>query len=304
MDHRKFLGLTQTLVLPYVGGLSVQAPDRPLRVAEPFDPGWWRFEVRGRNATPIERADPPALDDRPRLRGHLVGWWLFTSGKSVEHLLLPPEEEAAVLSPATGRHWHGDVSLFEDVLFEDTPEIEARRALEEGGSIADLRGLPPSLRAAWGFARLVAAAREAGATVSPRAALSALPSVADGSRAPWDVLSDLHRRVHTLGPQHWRTRSEAFTRARTRDDAQQRAAEALEAAGALLLASRHLGDTRFEVTFRFMGERFISVVDWQTLHVYDAGICLSGADELLGLDALPSVIREAIDNDALNITRR
>jgi hypothetical protein len=46
------------------------------------------------------------------------------------------------------------------------------------------------------------------------------------------------------------------------------------------------------------------VVDAITLHVYDSGVCLAGADELVTLDSLPGVIREAIEEDALVITRR
>ena len=64
------------------------------------------------------------------------------------------------------------------------------------------------------------------------------------------------------------------------------------------------GDRILEVVFRYCGEQFIASVDYETLHVYDSGICLSGADEALGLDALPSVIAEAIDHDLLHITRR
>jgi hypothetical protein len=301
IDHRKFLGRIQTLVLPYVGGPSVHAPDRRLRLAEPIEPGWWRFEVRGRNAAPLDRSEPPPLDDRPRMRGHLVGWWLFVSGSEVEHLLLPPDEEAPVLSPATGRRWHGGVPLFEEVSFEDEPETNARLALEQGRSIAGLRGMPPSLRAAWAYARLDIAARSLGVTLSPRVAMNVLPIVAEDSRDPLDLVVELQARRHTVQARY--VPYEPPERERTRDTAQQRAADVLEAADATLLSTRFLAEDQMEVTFRFMGQRFISVVDWRTLHVFDSGICLSGEDEMLGLDALPSVIREAIEEDALNITR-
>jgi hypothetical protein len=88
------------------------------------------------------------------------------------------------------------------------------------------------------------------------------------------------------------------------ENAADRAAASLEAAGAALSSSRMLEGGLIEVTFRFMGERFISVVDAITLQVADAGICLSGEDRLVTLDSLPSVIKEAIDTDQLNITRR
>ena len=82
-----------------------------------------------------------------------------------------------------------------------------------------------------------------------------------------------------------------------------RAADVLNAAGATFLDARHVRPF-MEITFRFMDERFICVIDPTSFQVMDAGICLSGHDRELGLDALPSVIREAIDCDHLNITRR
>jgi hypothetical protein len=52
-----------------------------------------------------------------------------------------------------------------------------------------------------------------------------------------------------------------------------------------------------------MDERFISIVDADSLQVVDAGVCLAGADSKVTLESLPSVIREAIDTDVLVITR-
>ncbi len=71
-----------------------------------------------------------------------------------------------------------------------------------------------------------------------------------------------------------------------------------------MLASRRLSQLQIEVTWEFMGERFISVIDAMTLQVYDSGVCLAGEDDLVTLDSLPGVIREAIDTGRLVITRR
>lgn len=56
--------------------------------------------------------------------------------------------------------------------------------------------------------------------------------------------------------------------------------------------------------YQFLGERFTSVVHPETLHVFEAGICFAGADEEVTLESLPSVIREAIEDGVLVITRR
>ncbi len=61
---------------------------------------------------------------------------------------------------------------------------------------------------------------------------------------------------------------------------------------------RRLGSERIEVTFDFMRERFISIVEADTLQVVDAGICLAGSDREVNLERLPSVIREAIEEIA------
>jgi hypothetical protein len=91
----------------------------------------------------------------------------------------------------------------------------------------------------------------------------------------------------------------------TLDNATERAEAALDGAEARMLATRRLGGgNHLEVAFQFMGERFLSVVDAISLQVIDSGICLDGEDELVTLDSLPGVIREAIDIGRLVITRR
>jgi hypothetical protein len=162
--------------------------------------------------------------------------------------------------------------------------------------------------------------------VSPREVENALLDVAERGAAAADELLnrlDAVRRTWTRA-QEERARAEAeratrevVARERTRRvealrrsgrralaDVAERAEEALAAAGARLSSSRSLGDDRLEVTFRFLGERFISVVDAATLQVLDSGICLSGSDREVTLESLPSVIREAIQTHRLVITRR
>ena len=94
-------------------------------------------------------------------------------------------------------------------------------------------------------------------------------------------------------------------RAHRTETAEDRADQALEKAGATFESARHLRQHQLEVIFSFMGERFISLVDEDTLQVLDSGICLGHppADEQLTLDSLPAVIKEAIDTDRLVILR-
>lgn len=302
VDYRKFLGGKSTKVLPYFGGPFVHDPDRRLRVNERVAVGWWEFEIQGRIATAVVPADARPLDRCKALRGHVVGDWLFVGGGSARRMLLMPDDEPPVLSPVTARVWHGDHPVFDTLEFEDEAEDAARSALLDGANIAWLRGASPSLRRAFGYARLQREAVERGLRVSAREVEALLHEVADGTRDPAQVLDALEARVYALDPGSAHRQRVALP-AGTMDDAPRRAAEVLAEAGAQMLDSRLAGERILEVVFRYRGEQFVAAVDWETLHVYDSGICLSGADEALGLDALPSVISEAIDGDLLHITR-
>ena len=79
----------------------------------------------------------------------------------------------------------------------------------------------------------------------------------------------------------------------------------MEAAGAQVRQIRKLGRNELEVIFSFMGDRFICVVRADTLQVIDSGICLGHPprDDLVTLESLPSVIKEAIDQGCLVVLR-
>jgi len=321
LDYRAFLptGAGDPVVLPYFGGTRVDAPARRLQVAPVPDielvPGWWAFRIEGRRARPIEPAAPVDLGDRPAVRGHWAGGWLFASGRECDRIALAPVEEPAPLARCTARRWHSGELLLETLDFEDDAEVEARRALEEERPIAGLRGVAPSLRAAFGFALAAAVGGRMDIPVSPREAAGRVHAIADGGRdAAVAMLEGLaaERRRHTAIANAERQRravvavaATARPRGRVRaGDPAERADAALEAAGARMLSCRRSGPGLLEVRFVCAGERFVAVVDPGSLQVFDAGICLAGADREVTLDSLPSVIREAIDTDRLSITRR
>ncbi|WP_223643051.1 hypothetical protein [Corallococcus sp. EGB] len=372
MDYRKLLGKVESAVLPYFGGGTVDAPSRRLRVPQPVAPGWWRFEVKGREATAREPASPEGLEALPRVRGHLWGTRLVRDGAVAEPLALMPDEEPPRLSPVTARRWHDGTLLFEGVEFEGDAEETARRALEEDRPLGDARGVGASLRAAFGFAVLEAASRGTGIPFAPVEARARVLDVAQegraeaerclralaeervrflrmqverearreaearawtdrdhGTEAVWRDAEgrevarplpgreraqreslhreearvwDAHASSRTSGAWNGRepTRQERW---RAESDVGARMERALEKAGARLLGHRRLGDGLLEVIYTFMGERFVTVVEAATLRVRDAGVCLAGADARVTLESLPSVLREAIDTDALVITR-
>jgi hypothetical protein len=325
MDYRKFLSKTESAVLPYLGGPRVDAETRRLRVVteNELEPGWWRFEITGREAKPVEPAGAPELSHLPKVRGHFAAGWLFESGKSAGHVELLGDEPA-VFSPLIARRWPSGDWIYEGIEFESEAEEEVRRALEDERGLGELKGVAASLRAAFGYAMMSAIARRQETRVSPLEMRADALAIAAGGRAAAAerlteiletrrlerVRQEAHAAAMQQAPAARRVAPQPSPNLRNRrrpeptvDDAHERAVLALDAAGAALLGSRMVRDYGLEVTFRFMGERFITVVDPLSFNVIDAGICLSGADRQLSLDSLPAVIREAIDTDVLHITR-
>lgn len=319
MDYRKFLGKTESAVLPYFGGGFVDAPARRLRVSTPPAPGWWRFEVRGRTATAREPAGPEGLDGLPLVRGHLWGTRLVHEGAVAEPVHLLPEEEPPRFSPLRIRRWHDGALVFEELEFEGEAEGTARLMLEEGQTLAAVKAVPASLRAAFGYTVLEGASRALGIRFCPAEVRGQVLAVSEQGRpaaeARLRVLAS-EREAHIRAAARWRrveeeTRlNEELVRPRSHPRHQEwqaqgvtRVERALASAGARLLDTRRLGSERLEVTFGFMGERFISLVEADTLRVVDAGICLAGSDREVNLESLPSVIREAIEDGVLVITR-
>ena len=315
MDYKKLLGKKETLVLPFLGGTRVEAPDRSLRLARTdLEPGFWSFSVAGRVATPIEKVEAPSLEDRPKVRGHFAAGSLVTSGNDAEVLELLPAEEPPALAPVVARRWHGGAVLFEMVDFEGEAEPACREALEEGHGIGAVRGVVPSLRAAFAAAVLAKVGRRENTHVSLVEARAHVHDVAErGEPAALAVIrriaEERRREIAALAARAAEARAEDARRAHAervrtaRETVEERIEKALRSADGELRATRDLGNGNVEVTWRFSGQRFVSVVDVVTLQVVDAGVCLAGEDDLVTLESLPGVIREAIDTSRLVVTR-
>jgi hypothetical protein len=297
MDYRRFLSRRETRVLPYFGGKTVDAPDRRLRVPEEGPPGWWTFEIEGRIARRVAPAEPVGLGELPACHGHLLERWLVLEGAKVEEVQLLPAEQALPLSPVTARRWCSGELLFQSVDFESEVEEAVRRALEEGRTLEGLKGVPATLTSAFGLAVIFAASRRLAIPVAPVEVRRQLGQIAMGSAALAEEL------LRGLAQERQRHRFQRALRSAVRSadrpapeqTDEERAAAALEAAGARLLGCRRIAGDVLEVRYRLEGARFISLVHPVSLQVIDAGICLAGADAEVTLESLPSVIREAMD---------
>jgi hypothetical protein len=312
-DFRAFLAPKEPVVLPYFGGTRVDSADRRFKVEAELAVGWWRFRIEGRRAVPIEASAPAPLDVLPRVRGHWVDGWIVVDGRQLARVALPPDDEPMPLARVAARRWYSGDLVFEAVEFEDDAEGDARRALEEGRPLGAVMHVVPSLRVAFGVALGGTIAREVGFPVTVRELVPRALSIAERGREAlraWiDELAEQRRRTE----EEARRRAEAIrleTAAGTArvlarsDDPVRRADEALDGAKARMLSCRRLErGTRLDVTYEVDGTRILSMVDAATLQVIDPGICLAGAHRVLTLDAMPSVVREAIEEDHLNITR-
>jgi hypothetical protein len=319
MDYRAFLKPRDPIVLPYFGGTRVDAADRRLRVGEldgtAIAPGWWRFQIDGRRAVPLEPATAVDLGALPVLRGHWVDGWVVAGGRELGHIALPPDDEPQALARVVARRWFSGDWLFESLEFEDEAELEARRALEERRPIGAQKGVVPSLRAAFGYALGLATAAELEIAVSIRELTPIVVEIADSGRDVvrqlFDQLVEARRREQVLVRERARqvALATAAQHARILDRAgnpRDRCDEVLAAAGARMTGFRRIANgAQLEVTYTVDGSRICSLVDSLSLQVIDPGVCLGhdGEYRVLTLDAMPSVIRQAIEEGRLNIGR-
>jgi hypothetical protein len=331
MDYTKFLNKKEEAVLAYLGGPFVHAKDRRLRLDGPRPSiGFHRFEIKGRNALAREAVESDlesVFSALPKVRGHHVRGWITRDGlrsgeervHGLERMSLMPAEEPAPFAIVRARRWYSGDLIFETLDFDGEVEEAARLRLEKLEPLGEVKGAPPSVRLAYGVALAMNVAEKMEIPLSVREAIAGAAPITEGGEVvarAWLASVKLRReeeietaRIRAIVDGK-RPREPVYaTPVRHRDNptldnAHIRAENALDAAHARMLSCRTLGDGNLEVAFEFMGERFISVIDAISLHVYDSGVCLAGADELVTLDSLPGVIREAIDDGALVITRR
>ena len=318
MDYKAFLKPTEPLVLPYFGGARVDAADRRFVVRRDekttLDPGWWRFAIEGRRAVPEEPAEAIDLGALPAIRGHWVDGWVVSSGKDLGRIALPPADEPSPLAKVVARRWYSGDLLFDSLEFEDDAEMQARVALEERRPLGTTKGVVPSLRAAFGYALGLAAAQQLKIELSIRELTPIVVEIADqGMTVIQQLFDDLVQQrlamEQAIREREVRARmAEAARHAKAVGRAQHphsQCDQALDGANARMVAFRRISNnSQYEVTYTVDGTRVITTVAADSLQVIDPGVCLANAHRVLTLDAMPSVIREAIEEGRLVITRR
>jgi hypothetical protein len=319
VDYRRFLAKTEEIVAPVVER-KVWLHDRRLTV-DGIAAGWWRVRVRGRAVEPVAAATVDevtlALASLPVVRGPVLriggGWMVVAGGSSCEPIdLARSDDEPPLFAPLKARRWPaGALLLWDEVEWEGEAEEAARQAFDDGRGLGDVKGASAALRAAFALATAAATARALGIAAAPAELRRSLREIAERGRpAAEAALRALAVERATWSAARARSVDAAMRAARaaataapraTMDEA--RVAAALRGAGARLLSQRRPSPGLIEVRWQLSGTRFVSLVEEHGLKVVDSGVCLAGSDSLVTLESLPGVIRQAMDEDALVITR-
>jgi hypothetical protein len=313
MDYRRFLQQPEARLAPVVGG-HVWLTDRRVRVeGTTVEDGWWRVEVQGRTARPIGPAAGEAIAEAiarlPRAQGHLLrtrqGLALVDDQAGCQVVdLTPAGDEPSLLAPLTARRWPiGDLLLWDQLEWEGEVEETARRALEEQAGLAAVKGAPSSLRAAFAYSVVEAASRSLEIAAQPGEVKRWVGEIAEQGHARAEEALRALAAERQLWANRQRTIQYRPAPAAPAVDLETRVEETLRVADARFLSLRRLGGGTVEVRWMFRGQRLSSVVVEDGLSVIDSGLCLSGEDSLLTLDSLPGVVRQAMDDDVLVITR-
>ena len=300
VDYRKHLGKKERVVLPFFRGLCVEGRDGSFRLGASVEPGYHLFEIRGRVAYPVERAEAPDLAALNKVRGHLFGNMIVLESAMTELLHFPPDGDLPRFSPVVARRWHSGDLLFDSLDLEANAEEVVRRRFEDRGNLAGIAGIPATLRASFGYSVVARESERLGIPFLPvEVRRWILPISEEGAERATACLQDLRR--HREAYRH-SSSLRVPTLAARGNRLQDRVEASLRGTGARLCDLRCLAGGLLEVRYEFLGSRFAALVREGNLQVVDAGICLDGSDSALTLGSLPGTIREAMDSDQLVVT--
>lgn len=298
MGWRDLLKRTETVVLPWVGGWSLQSYERAWVLDElPLEHGWYKFELDGRRARLLSR-EQPAVGAITNVKvGYLVGDRLVSDDVPIlrdpkaivnysEKVHFVDDGLDRFVRISAGRtYWDGPF-MYKSPEFPLGPEREVLNAyLDQEESIAHIKSVSPALDAAF----RVETWRRAEAD-RRRAELARLAREREEQQRKEEQRQEI---VKQLG-------DAAGRRAMAHLDFGEAARSALTVGGAQYLDHKkayRAGEVL--VRFRLDRRRFECTCDEHTLRIIDAGICLTShetgerGDDLFTLESLPAVIKQA-----------
>lgn len=299
----------ETIVLPWVGGKSLQTYERTWRLVgrRPPEYGWHTFRLEARKATWVEPADTPLGALKDIQKGYLVGDRLIAQDVAVPTdpaKLVELSERVHIIEPgldrfvyvSVGRVCEDGALIFQSQEFPLGPEDEVLQAfLDEAKNLDHVQGVAPALVAAFRFEKWQRDEAEKRRREEEKRRREEEERLAREER---------RRQIREqLGDAAGRRELAAF-------DFGEAARAALRLGGAEYLDHRqaHRRD-EMVVRFRLNRQRFGCTCHARTLRIIDAGICLINhntgekGDTWLTLEALPGVIREAYGMDRLVVFR-
>lgn len=277
----------------------------------PRDYGWYRFALRGRQAT-VEIVADPAVDSLiHRKCGYLVGNRLVPDGVRVDpdprafvanglpEVYLVDDGLDRFVRVQVGKVHEDGPHIFCGLEFPLGPEEEVLGAfLDQAASVDHIAGVTPALDAAFRMETFQRAEAERRRQEEARRLREEEERRAQEERR--------RQLVEQLG-------DGAGRRAMAREDFAQAARAALAIGGAELLDTRRaVARHEMVIRFRLDGQRFECTCNEHTLRIIDAGICLVAhyddpdfehgerGDTLFTLESLPGVIRQAIREGVLH----
>lgn len=296
-------------VLPWISGKTLNSSSRTWRIKGklPDDPGWYQFKIDSRTATVVTVADPDTDVFKERIYGYLIGNRLVPDQVSIE--LNPADiirktELVYLIDDSTdlftrvvaGRVFENGPLIFDSISLPLGPESEVETAfIEKLTSLDHIKGVTPALDALF---KMECWRRDEQERIRLELEKQRIieKERLEKERAYQQLVKNLGNSV-------------AY-RELAKTDFKQAAELALKVSGATLrLARPALHQNEMVVQFRFLNQNYECVCDKYSLRIIDAGICLTDhytgvkGDDWYTLESLPSVIREAIKNEELVITR-
>ena len=304
---RDLLSEQNELILPWTGGREVSCRDRSWRIGGklPREYGWFRFNVGGGRVAILlgpGDLDPGFEEGHPILKGFLVGNRLIPDNAQVTpdpDRIISQALEVFIVEPGLERFaravavrvTNGNYVYIRQE-FPQGPEQAVNEAYQDRkASLDSIQGVTPALELAFRFVTRERERSEEREREAERRRAEELKKLEEAERLRI-LMKDA-----TTG---------VGRRALAARDFNAAARAALAITGAELLdarASHNRGE--MVVQYRFRNRRLECVVERDTLHVVDSGICLTGHqyDRMFTLESLPAVVDDAIDRGVLHVFR-